>query len=249
MSKPADFVVTEQAKDALAMCKAVMESRQYERMGQITGDPGTGKTRLTSWLADQLDGIRVECFSGMHDKGLMKAVCRAYNAKGTFMDDSGTASSMLERLLDVVEGQIIFVDEANHLAWRRLEKLRALSDLGGASIILCGTDLLARHLNHYQSRAYTQQLRSRIGTKKIVVQPIKDNKAFGAYVLAPRFPNITQETARRFRVACKGNWRVALGLADACERLMINEGIDRLDADVIATAQQWLAGNDLEEAE
>lgn len=236
------FIKTVQADQALAMCKSVLAAREYERMGQITGDPGTGKSALTKWLTGELKGIRIECWSGMTDKMLLNELARAFADKGFGIDLGGTSNSVFVRLLEISAGQTIFIDEANHLYWQRLEKLRAISDKTGAAVILCGTDLLARRLINQKTRIYTDQLRGRIGTKRVVMGAIRDDTEFTAYILAPRFGQVGKRTAQRFRQVSEGNWRTALGLSDACVRLMENENITKLDERVVETAASWMAG-------
>ncbi len=237
-----DFVKTVQAQQAMAMCQTVMAARDYERMGQITGEPGTGKSALTKWIASEMNGIRIECWSGMTDRMLINELARAFVAKGFAIDLAGTSNTVFVRLMEISEGQLILVDEANHLYWQRLEKLRAISDKTGAAVILCGTDLLARRLVNPNTKIYTDQLRGRIGTKRVVMEAIRDDAEFAAYILAPRFGRVGVRVTQRFRQISQGNWRTALGLADACQRLMENENLPKLDEQVVETAAAWMAG-------
>jgi len=72
-----DFVKTPQADHAYQMSKGVLGARQYSRVGQITGEPGTGKSALTMWLAEQFGGVRIECWAGMGDKHMLQELARA----------------------------------------------------------------------------------------------------------------------------------------------------------------------------
>ncbi len=238
-----DFVKTPQAEQAYQMCDVVMNTRQYSRVGQITGEPGTGKSALTMWLEEQFGGVRIECWAGMGDKHMLQELARAYDARfDTTMQLVGTSNTLFQRLNEAgLNGKLIIVDEANHLKWKSLEVLRGLSDRG-AGVILAGTDLLSRTMTHPQIRVYLDQLRQRIGAKKIQMLPIANADELAAYILVPRFPEITKKGATRFHQRCGGNWRSAGELADACERLMKNEGIARLDERVVETASAWMAG-------
>lgn len=74
------------------------------------------------------------------------------------------------------------------------------------------------------------------------MQPIAQADELAAYVLAPRFDALTLKGAKRFHALSGGNWRSASELADACERLMGNECIAKLDERVVETAAAWMAG-------
>jgi type II secretory pathway predicted ATPase ExeA len=237
-----EFVKTAQADEALAMCKAVLNARKYSRIGQITGDPGTGKSTLTYWLEEELGAVRVECWLDMGDKALLEEIAQGLNDRGCSVEINGTAPTLFRRIKDVCADHLLIIDEANQLKWSTLEKLRNLSDIGGAGLILVGTDILAKRLIAARVQVYLTQLRQRIGAKKVLMQPIRDDGELAAYILQPRFGSVTKTTAKRFRIKTKGHWRSALELADTCERLMRNEGIEKLDEQVVETAFTWMAG-------
>lgn len=237
-----EFIKTAQAEEAFAMCNTVLGARQYSRIGQITGDPGTGKSTLTTWLAEELGGVRVECWMDMGDKALLEEIANGLNALGESLDVTGTAPTLFRKIKGACAGKLIIIDEANQLKWTTLEKLRGLSDIGGAGLVLAGTDILAKRLVEARVRVYLTQLRQRIGAKKVLMQPITNDAELAAYVIAPRFGQVTKATAKRFRILSRGEWRSALELADACERLMTNESLDKIDERVVETAAAWMAG-------
>lgn len=239
-----DFVETMQADQARQMCRAVVEAPRYSRLGQITGDPGTGKTATTEWLAQVHGAIRIEAWAGMKEKTCLQELALAFNRAGIVVDENGTSNTLIRRLVrSEIEGRLIIVDEANHLRWPVLEMLRSISDIGGCGLVIAGTDLLARKFTHPQIRVFLEQFRQRVGTKKVVMKPVTEPAELAAYVLAPRFGAITRTTAKAFLRQTGGNWRFAVALTDACARLMENEGIARLDDRVIETAAAWMAGN------
>lgn len=239
-----DFVETVQADQARQMCEAVIKAPRYSRLGQITGDPGTGKTATTNWLARELGAIRVEAWAGMKEKTLLQELAFRFNEAGYSIDTNGTSNTLIQRLIRLApEGQLIIVDEANHLRWPVLEMLRSISDIGGAGLVIAGTDLLAKKFTHPQIRVFLEQFRQRVGTKKVVMQPVTEPAELAAYVLAPRFGRITATSAKAFLRKTGGNWRFAVALSDACARLMENEGIAQLDERVVETAAAWMAGH------
>lgn len=237
-----EFVRTQLADDALAMCQAVLGAREYCRIGQITGHPGTGKSALTYWLAQECDAIRVEAWTRISDKDLLRLIVEAANRKGLSVDPSGTGNTLFKRLLPVLEGRMIIVDEANQLKWAQLEILRSLSDLGHCGLVIVGTDILSQRLAQASTSTYLAQLRQRIGAKRVVMGPIASDDEVAAYCIAPRFGKVSRKTAAQFRKLTGGFWRAALELGDACQRLMQVEGIDVLDEVVVQTAAAWMAG-------
>jgi type II secretory pathway predicted ATPase ExeA len=237
-----EFIRTEPAEHAVAMCKAVLAARPHCRIGQITGQPGTGKSALTAWLAGEMDALRVEVWTRISDKDMLRLIVEAAVAKGLPLDPTGTGNTLFKRLIAAVEGRLIIVDEANHLKWAQLEILRSLSDLGRCGLVIVGTDILSRTITSAGVSTYLAQLRQRIGAKRIVTGPIGSDEELAAYCIQPRFGPVTRKTAAAFRKITGGFWRAALELGDACERLMQAEGIEKLDETVVQTAAAWMAG-------
>lgn len=238
-----DFVVTKQADQARQMCAAVMSAPAYSRLGQLTGDPGTGKTATTIWLAEELAAIRIEAWAGMKEKVCLQELAYAMERAGVPVGETGTSNTLIRRMIRAgIRDRLIIVDEANHLNWKTLEMLRSISDLGGAGLVIAGTDLLAKKFTHPQIRVFLEQFRQRVGTKRQVMRPVTDPAELAAYVLAPRFGQITKTAAKAFHRATAGNWRFSVALSDACARLMENENIERLDERVVETAAAWMAG-------
>lgn len=189
-----EFVKTVGAIRALEMCRTVVAARKYSRVGQITGDPGTGKSALTYWLAQEFDAVRVEAWHNMKEKTLMQEIAKALNEKGAGIDLGGTSNTLFQRMIGgPVEGCLIIIDEANQMKWPVLELLRGLSDIGGAGLILVGTDILAKRLVEARVRVYLAQLRQRIGAKKVLMQYFKDNLEITSYIIAPRFGQVTKK--------------------------------------------------------
>ncbi|MDO5606003.1 MAG: ATP-binding protein [Paracoccus sp. (in: a-proteobacteria)] len=241
MEQP-EFIRTEAAENTLAMCKAVLDARPHCRIGQITGQPGTGKSALTFWLTEEMEALRIECWTRISDKDLLRLIVEAANATGIAIDPSGTGNTLFKRLIAALEGRLIIVDEANHLKWAQLEILRSLSDLGRCGLILVGTDILSRTIASATVSTYLAQLRQRIGAKMVATGPLTSDDEIAAYCVVPRFGKVSRSVARQFRKLTGGYWRAALELGDACERLMKAEGIDKLDEVVVQTAAAFMAG-------
>ena len=128
-----DYVRTQASNNALAMCQAVLNGREDSRIGQITGDPGTGKSALSRWLTEEFGGIRVVCSHGIAEKQLFVDIAEAMNRQARFsIDTTGSYSTLFRRIKKEISGDLLVVDEANHLKWGVLEALRGLSDQGQA---------------------------------------------------------------------------------------------------------------------
>ena len=126
-----DFIKTAQAEQAFEMCQAVLGARQYSKIGQITGDPGTGKSELTTWLAEELGGVRVECWMDMGDKALLEEIALGLNAQGASLDVTGTAPTLFRKIKAECRGKLILIDEANHG-----RHIAERSDGGGAHTLI-----------------------------------------------------------------------------------------------------------------
>ncbi len=236
------FIVTSTAQRAAEVCQATLDARDYARIGQIIGEPGTGKSATTKWLAQKFDGVRIECWAGISAKSLLLEIAAGLGQRGIFINDTGTADTLFARIKDRCKDKLILVDEANHLNWKVLERLRALSDLGGCGLILSGTDILERRFKDPRIQVYLRQMTDRIGAKRISFAPIGNDEEIVAHVIQPRFGAVNKKTATRFRVVCKGYWRGALELGDACERLMKTQNLTTLTVEVVNTAGALMAG-------
>lgn len=242
--KDLDYIPTEASEQAKAMCAAVLNARPYCRIGQIIGHPGTGKSALTHWLADEFAGIRIEVWTRIADKEVLRLIVEQLNQQGAGLDTKGTGNTLFKRLVasGALNGKLLIVDEANHLRWAVLEILRSLSDLSGAGLVIVGTDILGQRLASASISTYLAQLRQRIGAKRVTLGAITSDQEINAYCIAPRFGAVTRQTAKQFRELTGGYWRAALELGDACARLMQAEQIDKLDETVVQTAAAFMAG-------
>ena len=144
------------------------------------------------------------------------------------------------RLANQLNGRLLIIDEANHLGWRHIEILRYLPDEAGAGLILIGTDLLERSFYDGRSAVYLRQMAGRIGSKQLRLTPMKDDKELYHYVIIPEFGQVTKETAKAFMAGCKGYWRLAHELKEACQRIMTAQGLNKLDEAIVAGACAYI---------
>lgn len=233
-----NFVVTGNASSALEMANTVRAARDDARVGQIIGGPGTGKTAVGHYLTRELGAIRICAWEGMGKKAMLVEI-----AKRLGLNVRASNDLLIAQILTHCTGRLFIIDEANHLRWNVIEMLRIFIDEGFASLVLIGTDLLDRKFRSAQTEIYLAQMSQRIGAKRVTFKPMAGAEEIAGYVISPRFGQVTAKTAKAFLKISKGNWRIALELADACERVMRAENISKLDEQLVQTASAWLARN------
>ncbi len=222
--------------EALALTDAVLETpRGVGRIGSIIGEPGTGKTHAGFYLADHQQGVRIECMEGASKRTLAWQIASAFG-----LPTEGSSDALRLRILQECEGRLIVMDEANHLTVKQLEWLRPLADVGGAGLLLIGTDLLERTFQLGRNVTLLAQFASRKGAKEIRFAPM-DAIQVSAFVLEPRFGAVGKQIATAFHQGCKGYWRDAIGLADACARIMRVEETNALSQPIVKAARHAMA--------
>lgn len=232
-----EIVETRQVRESISVVNAVIEARDTGAVGQIIGDPGTGKTVISHYLTEKFEHVRPfrVCVSqGVNNKLL---ISRIYQGLGVEIGP-GSAATLLARVEHLVEGRLMVIDEGNHLTWRQLELLRFLADERGMALILIGTDLLDRPFRDGRTATLLAQLSSRIGGKRVHLEPFKKVEEVTGYMLTPQFGPVNKTTAQRFHKHCSGFWRDGQELMNACHRVMKLQGIEELSPGIIDAAAE-----------
>lgn len=232
-----EIIETRHLRDALRMAQSVMASVDTGPIGQLTGEPGTGKTRAGKYLVERLGAARLCCAQGISNRVLAGKVCAAFGIDG----GSSSANALIGKLEKSVTGKLLVVDEANHLRWQQLELLRYLGDEAGMGMILVGTDLMDRPFQDGRTATYLAQLASRIGAKRVRFAPLTTLEEVAGYMIQPHFGKVDKATAKAFHAQAKGYWRDAAELASACRRAMATQGIEQLTPVVVEAAANWMA--------
>ena len=162
------FVQTANIGAATAMARSVLAARSDARIGQIIGMPGTGKSDAGRHIAREFGAVRVCAWANMGRRALLAEIGTALGIVGTYGADDLTA-----RILKHCPGQLIIVDEANHLRWNVIEAVRIFVDEGLAGLILIGTDLLKRKFHSAKTEIYLAQMSQRIGAKRVTFEPMR----------------------------------------------------------------------------
>ncbi len=230
------LIKTRQVREALSLAQQLLTSDT--RIGRILGEPGTGKTAISKLLPGLMSNcVRVCVWDGITQKSLLQQLANAL----TVQNEIGTTDALMKRCINNCADKLILVDEANHLRWHHLEKLRYLADEGSAAILLVGTELQTLPFKDNRTRTYLAQMARRIGTKQMTTAVMTKIDEIGAYVLKPRFNQISKEAAKQFKEYCGGYWGEAIELVEACERIMHTNNIDQLTLNVVESAHVSLA--------
>lgn len=242
-----DIVRTANVERSEKMVAAVLAARPDARFGQIIGSPGTGKTHLSKYLTDKFDGVRVCASAECGPVDILTSIAKAF---GLPVGTGGRgATSLLEMLAPVVKDRTIIVDEANHLNRKCLEVLRFLPDECGAAVVVLGTPLLDETFKDGRASVYLDQLRRRIGGKRVVLSRMETPEEIATNIIKPRFGDVTKAVAKAFLVGSRGDWGTGLELADTCARILeqnkeatSTKGKEtRLTEDIVASACGYLA--------
>ncbi|MBC7954067.1 MAG: ATP-binding protein [Rhodospirillaceae bacterium] len=235
IDKP-DHADTIYLRKTAAMTESVLAAPEGRRIGQITGEPGTGKTFGTRYLVSNYEAVRICAWNDIAVNGMLIQIARALDAD---IKDSTAVDYVVNVVRERIRSKLLVVDESTHLRWQHLEHLRHFADEFDAAVILVGTPLLSKYMAGTDARIYLKQLTSRIGAKRVEYGNLS-NKETTSNIAAPAFGTVPPEVAKAFFTQCNGNWREGQELVDACKRIMTANAITELNIEVIAAAAaEW----------
>lgn len=220
-----DLIATGDLRAVGAMALAVMDSST--RVGRVLGEPGTGKTAASHYL------LTLNLTHGEHPVPVRRLCCRRGQTEGALVrrvaaclgvePGKHNTDAVLDACESAAAGTLLVLDEANHLRWQHLERLRYLSDECGLGLILIGTDLLHRTFVDGRNAAYLAQLARRIGTRQVRMGTL-DAKQTAGYVLQPHFGEVAKDLAILYHSHTRGYWGESIELAEGCRRVMAAGG-------------------------
>ncbi|MEK8021371.1 MAG: ATP-binding protein [Candidatus Parabeggiatoa sp.] len=243
---PITIVPTMQLNESIVMSQAVLAS-PFNRIGVIVGSPGTGKTVAGYAIAHELQGIRICAYPNMTRKDLLLHIARKFNYRGV----TSTYNGLIKYLQSNANGQLIILDEGNHLNIAHMETLRYLIDEHGAACIILGTEILDGTLQGGRHNAVLlAQFNSRVGTKRLTFSPIGHNekplsndsiKRIQKYFIEPRFAIEGNKNAvvRAFYKHTHGTWRNSYEFANTCERIMRQQQQESINISIIEAAAHF----------
>lgn len=128
------FILFEHVEDVILDIEDAIED---EQMLLIRGKSGSGKTTLLEYTKDQYrNAVIVTGVRNVTEKNFMAELLRALG--GTPKGSTDMIYSEIRAILKD-KNKIVLIDEANHLNYATLERLRALWDATRRAFVLAGT--------------------------------------------------------------------------------------------------------------
>ncbi len=141
------------------------------RMAEIYGAPGVGKTTTIRDYATTNPNVWVATMAPDCAAPAM-ALAEVSDAIGLNPENGRAARTLREAIRRHVRGTkgLLVIDEAQHLAARAVEEMRALHDASGIGLVLAGSHALHGRIGAASAIATTAQLVSRMGMRVRVVE-------------------------------------------------------------------------------
>ncbi|MGE4297564.1 MAG: AAA family ATPase [Desulfovibrionaceae bacterium] len=105
-------------------------------MVAVWGAAGLGKTLTAQQCYAEHGGVYLRAWEDWSQSGMLQSVCESLG--GGTPHGSQRCKRAIIKLLDDEPGQVIFMDEADRLAIKRIEDLRDIYDCTGTPIVLIG---------------------------------------------------------------------------------------------------------------
>lgn len=230
-----EVIVTRFAAIAAAMAEAALSGRGG-RIMRITGEPGTGKTRISWLLEKSMNGVRICASDGMSRRAFLKQLAEKL---GMPARDSTSADALLESIAKALTirpaaERLILVDEAHLIRSQLLNTLRYLSDEYGAAVALFGNHLLIQRVfDDPRTGVHLTEFARRIGTRNLHLTPITDPAEFAKYFLETLFGAVSKSVAARFMKRANGFMAEGEELAGACKQYMEMNGLRELTLETV----------------
>ena len=165
---------------------ALMYAQSTPTIALIHGGAGLGKTHAARrYLAEK--SRKSEWFPGGHPTVYMvtahpglSTVASALCAINEAMGRSGDAyrnDAMARQILRAVNpGDLLIVDEAQHLDIKALDQIRHFHDVGGIGVAYLGNDVIHTRINgRGRQAAFLGPLASRVGMRLPIARPTEDD--------------------------------------------------------------------------
>jgi len=163
-------VLTTNAKDILAVCSLV---HQTKVMGVIHGGSGYGKTTgLKLYMERHNQSIMITAFSGISSGALMSMLLDQLRPKRKRLRLNH--GFMMKTIIEELTGKdlLLIIDEAQHLTYTSLEKIRAIHDATETPVIYSGNNDIIDRMTGAKQFDY-DQIYSRVPIVKTLDGKVK----------------------------------------------------------------------------
>ena len=119
-----------------------------EGCGLLWGEPGTGKTTATAWVANQYDAVFVRALGCWTVTSMLGALCTELGSH-RMCRRSDMVEYICKNLAE--KPRPIFIDEADYLFRQEdmMDSIRDIYDISGAPVILIGMEEIARKIQQH----------------------------------------------------------------------------------------------------
>lgn len=154
-----NFVETTQSRAGLTVLRYC---HKLKKMGMIIGDAGLGKSSVVkNYAANNKHAILVSAYYGILPTNMMDRILKELG-----VGQDGHENSKYETVLNALKGtdKLVIIDEAQHIKYGLLEKIRSIWDTAGVGIVISGNNTVVKGMIGKQY-VYFDQLFSRQAIK------------------------------------------------------------------------------------
>jgi len=203
VSEEERFPVTVQTGVLAAVSKAVRSCHLKGKIGIVTAQSGSGKTRAVKAYRDQYTGvILVECHHSFPARMVLMAIAQACG-----VEERGSIHELLQAICDKMRGSgwVLILDEAEHLKSSVLDTVRRINDWAGIGIVYVGLPrFMAQMQNMRRDYSYIwNRVRVRAGIERDRAAELADT----VLLLESVIGDVPDGVADAFYAFCGGDMR------------------------------------------
>ncbi|EHJ46360.1 hypothetical protein DFW101_0343 [Solidesulfovibrio carbinoliphilus subsp. oakridgensis] len=197
------------------------------------GQAGRGKTFAARNSHAERGGVYLSAWEGMTQAAFLGRLC--FEATGAQAPRSSHACKV--RVIEVLEKRrvqgtatSIYMDEADRLAFGRIEDLRDIHEATGAAVVLIGEEELIGLLSQ------RRRVWSRV-TQEVSFAPV-DEGDIAAFALEAAALDLTPEACAMIRATSDGDMRLVRNMVQLLEQAAKARETDLVDAAMVAAVQK-----------
>jgi DNA transposition AAA+ family ATPase len=197
------------------------------------GQAGRGKTFAARNSHAERGGVYLSAWEGMTQAAFLGKLC--FEATGAQAPRSAHACKV--RVIEVLEKRrsqgmaaTIYMDEADRLAFGRIEDLRDIHEATGAAIVLLGEEEIIGLLSK------RRRIWSRV-TQEVAFAPV-DDADIAAFAFEAAGLDLTPEACAMVRATSDGDMRLVRNMVQLLEQAAKARETDTADAAMVAAIQK-----------